>query len=267
MKFFNKISSSSQQDLTPLIVIARRGLRRDVQHLCDALPSGKLFAALASSVEGIPNEREVTLRKGTKFIVHVLPHPTNTAKTLSALFTKEEFFASMQKTSGWTTDGGPLRFLSLGAKDALELVRQAIDAGQSFGLVINPYQESVLELLPEEVRSLAQGEPLPFIHYVRNVPVQQGETFLVGKPAVPPPAELVETVEKYTASHPQINGYKLVQIFNPERDVEPHLVLNILTMIGEAEHQEISREISLAITGKIPPPGYIDIVFNTKLGQ
>ena len=249
-----------QTDLTSIIVIARRGLRRDVKILCDALPKGKLSIPLALTIAATPDGKVLTWRD--KICAHIISHPKEKNKVYTVLFTKDEIIKPHIEALKWKTSDGPLQILELSAKDALEYCLQLIDEKQAVGLIINPFHESALELTPSELRSLVKGEPVPLVHHLRDLPIQEGEKIDMCEPSTPPPIELIGTIKKYINSHPDIRDYKIFQMFNADRDIEPHLALKLSLEGKSSNHQEIVHEITLAIEGKVPSPGYIDIMFN-----
>ena len=61
---------------------------------------------------------------------------------------------------------------------------------------------------------------------------------------------------------PEVEGYALLRTFNPERDLEPHPTLKLATKAEEHELQAIAGKMIDAIGKHLPPPGYIDIVFD-----
>ena len=65
---------------------------------------------------------------------------------------------------------------------------------------------------------------------------------------------------------PDLDRYDLFQMFNSERDTEAHLGLNLWAKTS-SNREEIVREINMAMEGKLPPPGYIDIVFNSDIAR
>jgi hypothetical protein len=57
--------------------------------------------------------------------------------------------------------------------------------------------------------------------------------------------------------------YRLHRTFSPERDLEPHFTLNLIGS-GDEPDPALIQELSEALEGKLPPPGYIDIVWNDQ---
>ena len=140
----------------------------------------------------------------------------------------------------------------------------AIDDVEVRGLVLNPGSDSELMLRREEVASLAQGQALPLVGYVDDIELGPDET-LFAEPSEPPPLELVEALERIKSAVPAIANLeeprRLFRRLNPDRDREPHLTVNVKLEDDAADRERLARRVSEAVAGKVPPPGYIDIVF------
>ena len=54
-----------------------------------------------------------------------------------------------------------------------------------------------------------------------------------------------------------------MRTFNAERDLEPHPTLRLVTSADDSKLQGIADKMIEAIGKHLPPPGYIDIVFDT----
>ena len=63
-----------------------------------------------------------------------------------------------------------------------------------------------------------------------------------------------------SAELPDIESYSLQRTFNAERDLEPHLTLTLRTRQA-VEREALAGRIVAAIQDKLPPPGYIDVLF------
>jgi hypothetical protein len=267
MGLFGKVlkKEGEEVDLTPYVAQARRGLRRDVKALADVLSKGKFFVPLAKQLEAIPPAVGNVLTKPYPIHVHTLTHPET--KTLAyPLFTKLEFLAPLETDFGWKTDGGVLRYSAVPPKTVFDLILPDLESGKLECALINPFHPTMLQLEYQEVRVLANNQPIPLVHYLKELPVQAGEKFIAGAPAVKPSRELVDTIRAFVSSHQGLNGYDLFQMFNAERDIEPHLALNLYSKQGENE-PEIAREMILAIQERIPAMKYIDILFNSSISS
>jgi hypothetical protein len=63
------------------------------------------------------------------------------------------------------------------------------------------------------------------------------------------------------AELPEVTSHRLVRTFNPERDLEPHLTLE-LAVTAEADRRALAERVIGAVGDRIPPPGYLDVVFD-----
>ena len=93
-----------------------------------------------------------------------------------------------------------------------------------------------------------------------SAPAKPSMKTLVAEPAEPPPEELVRAVEGWLAVHPEVSRQTLERTFNPDRDLEPHLTLT-LHVEGDADHATLFESVTAALEGKLPPPGYLDVLF------
>jgi hypothetical protein len=245
-------------DITDEVLAARSGLRRDVEKLVLALERGELLVPLASSVEGVPHGERVELEGELRIVPHLLIAEDD--KLFCVLFTRPELMEAIASELEWTTDGGELEYCSVPAKLALDMALDVIDERRVLGLVINAMQPSELVLRREEVGSIAAGRAVPLVGYVRGIPEEEADRTLVAESVDAPPA-LVRAVEQALASEPDVSGFRLQRTFNPDRDLEPHLTLSLQVRRADLEHETISRRIVEAIQEELPPPGYIDVVF------
>jgi hypothetical protein len=83
---------------------------------------------------------------------------------------------------------------------------------------------------------------------------------LVAEPAEPPSPALVAALERCLSDLPDVKSHRLLHTFNPERDLEPHLTLE-LTAPATADQRLIAERVIETIGEHVPPPGYVDIVF------
>ena len=113
-----------------------------------------------------------------------------------------------------------------------------------------------------ELMHISRGQAVPLVGYVRELPPDSNTPArtLVAEPGDPPPADLraavADSVEPATA-------YRLDRTFNPDRDLEPHLTLTLTVpaSLPEPERHALLDRIGHAVEGKVPPPGYLDILF------
>jgi hypothetical protein len=250
--------SANPRDLTPAVSTARRGLRRDVRVLVEALDEGELFAPLAAKVSGAVYGEQLEIEDELKLTPHMLEDPEG--KLYCALFTRPELMEPLEEQLGWTTDGAPLEYCAIPARAAFDMALQVIDEQDVLGLVINPLAETELMLRRTELASIAQNRAIPLVGYVQHIPLQESERTLLAEAGEPPPAELIVSLETCLAELPNVTSYTLQSTFNADRDLEPHLTLTLRTE-GTIDRDALAQRIVSEIEDKLPPPGYIDVLF------
>ena len=249
------------QDLTPLVKAAQRGLRRDVQALLDRLPQGQLFIPLARNIEGMSDGQRLDIDDGeVKLVPHMLLDEDG--QHYAALFTHPELMGTMERQLGWKTDGGELKFCTVPAMFALDMALEVVDDEHVLGLVLNAGSEYELALRREELASLTNGKAIPLVGYVAALAPDDDEATLIAEGGEPPAPALTEAIERCLATLPEVRGYALLRTFNADRDLEPHPTLKLATTAEESEVSAIARQMIDAIGKHLPPPGYIDIVFD-----
>jgi len=248
-------------DLTPLIKTAQRGLRRDVQALLDQLPQGELFIPLVRNIEGVTDGQRLDIDDGeVKLVPHMLLDEEG--NHYAALFSSPGLMAPMEQQLGWKTDGEDLKFCTVPALFALDMALEVVDDEHVLGLVLNAGTEYELALRRAELASLTNGKAIPLVGYVANLEPDEGETTLIAEGGEPPSPALTGAIEACLAELPQVEGYALLRTFNAERDLEPHPTLKLATRVAESELSAIAGKMIDAIGKHLPPPGYIDIVFD-----
>lgn len=250
---------SQTGDITNAIETARRGLRRDVQVLIEALPDGELFVPLARAIPEADYGERMEIGADLELAPHLLVDEDE--RPYCAVFSRADLLEPVGEELGWTTDGGPLEYCALPAPVVFDMTLSVIDEESVFGLVFNAMSDSELVLGRNEAASIAQGKALPLVGYVQEIPVQEFEETLVAE-GDPPPDELVQAIERCVAELDGVKGYRLERTFNAERDLEPHLTLTLNTDPGDLDLAAISRRVVAEIEDKLPPPGYIDILFD-----
>jgi hypothetical protein len=250
--------AADPSDLTPAVSLARRGLRSDVRVFIDALDHGELFAPLAAKVAGAVYGEQMEVEDELKLTPHMLEDPDG--KLYCALFTRPEMIEPLEEELGWTTDGESLEYCAIPARAAFDMALQVIDDKDVLGLVINAMDDTELMLRRDEVASIAHNQAIPLVGYVQRIPENADEKTLIAEPADPPPPELVAILEQIIGALPEIESYCLQRTFNAERDLEPHLTLTLRSR-GPVTREPIADRIIQAIDGKLPPPGYIDLLF------
>lgn len=251
--------STSLPDLTALVLGARRGLRRDVAALEAALDDTSLLIPLAKSVEGVAEGEATALERGFEIFPHFLADPEG--GRYATLFTQPELVEPAARALQWTTDGGELSVCSLPARIACELALGTIDETDVRGLVIDPGQESELMLRRSELASIVAGHPLPLVGYLHDLPPLEDEKVLVADASEPPPPAFLAALDACLAELPDVTARRVERTFNPERDLEPHLTLR-LTAAGDADRRAIAERVIAAVGELVPPPGYIDVLFD-----
>jgi len=252
-------AAEPRQELTELVKQARRGLRRDVRSLEAGLDGGELFVALRQHVEGAPEGEAMALDRELEIVPHLLADEEGHG--YAALFTSPELAEPIAEALGWTTDGRELSVCSLPARVALELALGVIDDKSVLGLVIDAGQESELMLRRTELASIVAGQALPLVGYLTDLPPLEDEQVLLAEPSDPPPPALVSALERFLAEHPEVTSHRLERTFNPERDLEPHLTLR-LTAPESADPRALAQQAIEAVGELVPPPGYLDILFD-----
>lgn len=178
----------------------------------------------------------------------------------AALFSEPEIMEPVARQLGWTTAGGELKGCTLPALLACEMALDAIDEQRVFGLVFNPGHSSELFLRRSELASLLNGQPIPLVGYLGDLPPLEDERILVAEGTGLDP-ELAAEIERLVSGDPRVSGHRLQRTFNPERDLEPHPTLTLLVRDEEADRKAIAEKVIAAVGDRLPPPGYLDIVF------
>lgn len=250
------------QDLTPLVKAAQRGLRRDVQALLDQLPQGELFIPLARNIEGAADGQRLEIDGEVKLVPHMLLDADG--NHYAALFTHPELLAPMERELGWKTEGSDLKFCTVPALFALDMALEVVDDEHVVGLVLNPGSEYELSLRRLELASLTNGRAVPLVGYVASLPPDEGSETLTAEGGEPASAALTAAIEGCLAGLPSVTGYTLTRTFNADRDLEPHPTLKLATNAEPSELSGLARKMIEHIGKHLPPPGYIDIVFDRR---
>ena len=245
-------------DLTEAVRAAQSGFRRDVQALIEALEDTDLLVPLAEHIPEAQLGEDVEVDQPLSIQPHMLLDPDGAA--FCCFFTDVAFVERIAVELDWTTSGGDLELCTIFSGYALQMALSVIDEVEVKGLVFNPGTDSELMLRREEVASIAQGQALPLVGYVDDIEAGPEET-LLAEPADPPPSELVEALERVKGAIPAISELEVRRTFNPDRDREPHLTIRVKLGDETADRTRLARRVSKAVEGKVPPPGYIDILF------
>ena len=255
--------TEATKDLSSFIKAAQRGLRKDVQVLLDRLAEGELLIPLARNIEGMVDGQRLDIDDGeVKLVPHMLLDEDG--NHYAALFSHPELMAVMERQLGWKTDGGPLKFCTVPALFALDMALEVVDDEHVLGLVLNAGTDYELALRRPELASLTNGKAIPLVGYVAALPPDEpdtGEHTLIAEGGEPPAPALIAAIEAGMRELPKVERYALLRTFNAERDLEPHPTLKLVTRADDSELSAIATKMIDAIGKHLPPPGYIDIVF------
>jgi len=244
-------------DGTALISAMRRGLRRDVQAFIEHLDKVAVHVALSRPLPNV----EVGTRQEMEEELTLAPHllPLNDTWVV-ALFSDRDQAKTVGQYLGWTTEGATLDICSLPARVGFELALQLIDDQQVIGLVLNPGDETEVFLSRAEAASIAGGKAIPLVGYVQEIPPGADEHTLLAELDRSPPDELRMIIDDWI-QRSAFESYELQQTFNPERDLEPHLTLRVRKGSASGDDRSALAPLLAELEGKLPPPGYIDVVF------
>lgn len=231
------------------------------------MPLARAIADVPLGEEVVPEDGEVSL------VPHLLPEKDGAL--FVPLFTDPDILQTVGKYLGWTTeDATPapgteapdeLQYCTLPALVALDLAQQIIDGKRVLGAVINPSDEYELLLNRNELGAIAKGQAIPLVGYVQEIPLGKDEASLVSNVGVDPDPALLSAIELCVEGLNGIHGFELRHTFNAERDLEPHptLVLRVNSEF-DVDLEALNRRLSEHVEGKLPEPGYIDVMFETE---
>jgi hypothetical protein len=137
-----------------------------------------------------------------------------------------------------------------------------IDEKEILGVVINAGDTSELMLRHHEVDALLSGMAIPLAAYSSESHEDAASEALVAESGAPPPPEFIAALEARVAALPAVLGYELTRSFDTEHDLESHLTLHLAVAGGDVDRVDIVAAILDGIKDALPPPGYIDIVFD-----
>lgn len=251
--------SGGGPDLALALKQAQRGFKRDVAALLEALEQADLLIPLAEPVADATTGERKKIEGELRLQPHFLPTPEG--PQFAALFTSAPLLDAIGARLGWRTGGGDLEFCSIPGGVALEMASGTLDE-QVQGVVIDAGADSELVLSADEVRRLVTGSAIPLVGYVAAIPDDHERT-VVAEAGSPPSAELSAALERCVSELPELAGYELLRTYNPERDLEPHPTLKLVTKRANVDHQHLAKHVFNAISPHLPAPGYIDIVFES----
>lgn len=246
-------------DLTEAVRRARRGLRSDVQVLVDQLPHGELLVPLAEDIDEAPEGERIELEQELTLRPHMVLDEEHNMYCVA--YTRSDLMEPMRQQLGWTTSGGELKFCSVPAQFVLDMALQVIDDEEVFGLVLNAGSDEELMLRRDEVGSLAQGQALPLVGYVSELPEVPGEETRVVEDAEPLPAALYAALDEAVRALPDLVAAEVQTTFNPERDREPHPTIKLRLKRHDADRHQLAESVMDRVGPHVPPPGYVDVIF------
>ena len=249
----------SGTNATAAVAAARRGFKRDVADLIAALRASRLMVPLAKRIANVPVGQEQEEGEELSLSPHLLFDDERVGYVTA--FTENALIARATDEVGWTTDEGPLEYCTLPGQVVLELALGLSDDERIGGLLLNPLDSTELILRRHEIASIAQGRALPLVGYVGEIPFDPNEQRLIADMEGGPPEEVVLAIEA-VLKKVAISTYALKRTFNAERDLEPHLTLNVVGAGAATDRSAVARELAAALEGLLPPPGYIDILFD-----
>ncbi|MCC6217175.1 MAG: SseB family protein [Polyangiaceae bacterium] len=246
--------------LPAAIEVARRGFRRDVQVLLDAIAEAELIVPLARPIAP-PGVDRIEAGPGLELEPHVLVD--SDGHVYCALFSTAEGVEHAADELGWTTDGDAFEYVPVPARAALQMALETLDDERVVGVVLDALTPAELLLRQHEVASLVAGRAIPLVGYVHDIPEQEFEKTIVAEAGDPPPPGFVAAVERAVRAESAVRSYRLDRTFNPDRDVEPHPTLTLRIRSGTDE-PALAQRLIAGLGEEVPPPGYIDILFEPE---
>jgi hypothetical protein len=247
-------------DATEAVRAARRGFRRDVAGLIAALQKARVLVPLAKRIEELPVGMEQHVGDELSLSPHLLFDDDRVGYL--PVFTRAQMLERATDQVGWGTGEGGLEYAGLPGPVILELALAVVDDDRVEGLLLNPLDETELILHRHEIASIAQGRAVPLVGYVGDIPFGEDEERLVAQMEGPPPPDVVEAIEEVLQEANAGLRYVLAKTFNAERDLEPHLTLNVMGGSADLDRSAVANELASVLDGILPPPGYIDILFD-----
>jgi hypothetical protein len=222
------------------------------------LDDGLLYVAVAPDGQGHARPVEDTLTLSPNLVT------TETGMPLFPVFTDEERLGRFAANLNWAPDG-ELSYCSLSVRGALDVGLQLFHDGHCHAMVVDPSDEYELLLQPREVASLRQGQPIPLVGYVRELPLSNDDVAVVSD--FDASDALKSSLARCLEDFPEIVGHRLEQTLNRERDVDPHPTLTLSTSADSIHDEaELQRRLREIFEGALPEPGYIDVVFESPRG-
>lgn len=239
---------------------ASSGLRSDVQELLDLLADSHVYIPLSEDLPDAPEGKQIELDGDLTFRPHMILGEDEAI--FAVAYSDPSLCDAMQKSLGWTTSGGDLKFICVPADVALDLAQVTIDGQGVSGLVFNPGTDEELVLRRDEVASFSQGVAIPLVGYVSELGPDDEEAAQVVEGAAPPPQVLLDALQLVQKAQADLLGFNVSTTFDPERDREPHLTITLIVTGRHDLNRPALADLVMDEVGEhIPPPGYADIVF------
>lgn len=249
------------KDLTEAFVVAKRGLKSDVEGLVAQIPEGGLYLSLARSL-GMPDD-ESPLPAEAAVSSHMLQHPDGGVYV--ALFTRAEYARKAQQEQNWVSDSGKPEVAPLPARNALYYTLQLILKNeQVIGALVNAYQDNAIELNAMEIKSLFEGVAVPFEGYAHNVPYAEGESIMIRLADMSEVPGFTSTVQGFLSAHPQIKHYEMVALFDEQRNMQPYLAINFHTEVPEEQYGELAAGFVKYLRDNLDLPERLEVMFNQE---
>lgn len=237
---------------------ARSGLRSLVGRVIETMDDGVLYVPLAEDIPDVAEGEEEALEE-LSFRPHMLLDTEE--KAFAVAFTDLELVEPVQEALEWKTDGGDLKFVRLPARVVFDMALENLDGVEVVGLAINPSTDQELVLTREEANCIAQGQAIPLVGYVEELPETEDEELMIVEGAEPPDPGLLAALDGAKAQIHDLVSYRVDTTFHPERDREPHLTITLYLARPDSERGAIAEQVMDLVDPLLPPPGYADIVF------
>lgn len=160
-----------------------------------------------------------------------------------------------------------LQAVELNAEDVYELARDLFEREDVTGVIFDLFQETELRMRSDEFLSMAEGQPVHLKYHLRGKNIGEEQIERVdaqGKEDIPD--SFLEILSSYIQSDSAIEGFECIWGINPEVDDRAHLMLNVHT-VKEIDKQERVKEINNAVMNHIPPPGFLEIMFDRTINN
>ncbi len=247
-------------DLEPAIEAARTGLKSQVALFVEALKDAPVYIPLSEDMPNAPEGELIELEGDLTFRPHMI---LNSDESIFAVaYSEPELVEPMQSALDWKTSGGELKFVCVPSQVLFDLAQVDVDGEPLSGLVFNPGTDLELVLQRDEAAAIGQGNAIPLVGYVADLPPGAEEDTQIVDGAEPPPAELLLALERAVSKVSDLVATEVATTFNPERDREPHLTITLTVISRDGlDRQALADATMEEAAPHLPSPGYADIVF------